>query len=154
MRKQAFTLIEMLVVVTIIVVLMGLLLPAVNAAREFAKRSRARTEVKQIELAWKSYLNDYREFPSSSISEMDSTAIDILRGVVQNTRGTRYMEFDSDVTEMLDPWAHRYQVALDDDYDNQVAPGGYTATLDRNIAVWSFGADGVVNTDDDIKSWR
>lgn len=155
MKKHAFTLIEMLVVVTIIVVLMGLLLPGVSAARQFAKRQRARAEIKQIELAWKSYFNDYRDLPSG-IAEMGGTAIDILNGNSpgDNPRGTRYMEFDTGATSMNDPWGRVYKVELDTDYNNQVSPSSYGVTLDRNIAVWSVGFDGTVNTDDDIKSWK
>jgi len=156
-EQAAFTLIEMLVVIAIIAVLVGLLLPAIGKARQFAKRTRARTELRQIEIAWKSYYNDYREFPSSGINEMSGTAIDIMNG--DNPRHTRYMEFDADATEFLDPWGGIYQVVLDRDYDNRVSPLDYSGvTLDRTVAAWSYGVDGEAGkrypAGDDILSWK
>ncbi|MBN1556509.1 MAG: type II secretion system protein [Lentisphaerae bacterium] len=159
-RRRGFTLIEMLVVVAIIALLVGILLPAIGAARQYAKRQRARSEVRQIELAWKSFLNDYRELPSG-ITEMDNRALEILNGENSgaNPRETRYMEFDAGATQFRDPWGEVYQVELDDDLDNQVDPRDYSVTLDRNVAVWSYGLNGAADTpgsrgDDDIRSWK
>ena len=50
-KPSAFTLVELLVVITIIGILMGLLIPAVNAARESARRAQCNTQVKNLALA-------------------------------------------------------------------------------------------------------
>jgi len=50
-RRAGFTLVELLVVIGIIVLLIGLLLPAISGAREAAKRTRATAEIRQLETA-------------------------------------------------------------------------------------------------------
>ncbi|MES2792963.1 MAG: DUF1559 domain-containing protein [Planctomycetota bacterium] len=62
-RRNAFTLIELLVVIAIIAVLIALLLPAVQQAREAARRSQCKNNLKQVGLAMHNYLDVYRTFP-------------------------------------------------------------------------------------------
>ncbi len=74
--RRGMTIIEVLVVVTIIGVLIALLIPAVQSARDASRRVQCANNLKQIGLALLSYENANKHFPSGYVSNFDKDGND------------------------------------------------------------------------------
>ncbi|HWB13391.1 MAG TPA: DUF1559 domain-containing protein [Pirellulales bacterium] len=69
-QRFAFTLIELLVVIAVLGVLVALLLPAVQMAREAARRASCNNNLKQLGVALQNYENSFRRFPPACLLEI------------------------------------------------------------------------------------
>lgn len=86
-RARGFTLIELLVVIAIIGVLVALLVPAVQAAREAARKTQCTNNLKQIGLALTQYEGTHKAFPPAKIFSGHCTAKNGGQGFTLNTTG-------------------------------------------------------------------
>ena len=163
--EKGFTLIELLVVIAIIMILGGLLFPAFTAARETARKTKAKADVRQLDMAFKAVLLDYRTWDDAKVpgglkadagETVKASVVDYLNGTdtANNTKRVPYMEFDqkslNTARDFIDPWKQAFKVAIG---DVSVAPGG--TTLYRQVAAWSLGKKGTSALYSDfIKSWE
>ena len=175
---RSFTLVELLVVISIIAILAGLVMPMFYSAKERAREAKAKIEVKALETAFKSYLDTYKVWPGSivegddyEVNDDDIKLFSMLSGRSDagslNPQNIPFYEFESyanypDQTTAYDPWSNPsdssslkcYMVMFDKDYDNVISVGG--KEVNRCVAVWSFGK-GRTNDfggGDDVASWK
>jgi type II secretory pathway pseudopilin PulG len=122
-KTRAFTLVELLAVIIIIMILIGLLAPALIAARNYTRRARAQTETKELAKAWEAYWLTYEQWPASfgvGASEkeipMDPAAVAILAGrdATHNTNNIQFMPFSNraHTRGFLDPWGRAYRMVF------------------------------------------
>src|SRR6187401_1854788 len=91
---RGFTLVELLVVIAIIGILIALLLPAIQAAREAARRNECLNNLRQLGLACQNYADGRKQFPNGKVikgaggsgnDNMTNWALECLPFIEENT---------------------------------------------------------------------
>ncbi len=143
MRRKAMTIIELLVVIVIIVLLAAALLPALSKARQIAKKSLAREDIHQLEIALQSYGDYYGTYP---LDEGATDCGDLIRALEENVEDGPYSSWASEAKDgngnLLDPWGNSYRYRT----TNVEGTG-------MGFNIWSEGPDKVSDNDDDITNW-
>lgn len=171
--RSGFTLLELLVVIAIIVVLAGLLFPAVQSVLERAKKVQAKNDLTQIVTAVNAYYTEYGKYPIATDDSPLTNTSDLfytLRAVpsgknTSNAENARQISFISPPEDagqsnpkgkigsdgqFHDPWGSAYQVAIDADYSGFVdnpygGSGGAGADpIRQGVIAWSLGKNGVL----------
>ena len=105
-RRRGFTIIELLVAAAVVAVLLALLVPAVQQAREASRRTRCRSNLRQLGLALHAYESSHGVFPPSKIGAIGSTIgpCDADEVEVEDNRGscTEYASWTVMCLPMID----------------------------------------------------
>jgi len=150
LRDKGFTLLELMVVIAIIVVLAGLLFPAVQSILDRAKKVQAKNDLTQIVTAVNAFYTEYGRYPLDSSVTTDkkygpegdssSAIFSELRNagsVTINTRQIVFMSPPEDPSQpspkgkigsdgqFHDPWGTAYNVEIDGDYTNAIETNPY-----------------------------
>jgi prepilin-type N-terminal cleavage/methylation domain-containing protein len=135
-RSRGFTLIELLVVIAIIAVLIALLLPAVQQAREAARRTQCKNNLKQMGIAIHNFHDIYKMFPPGHGVPVGATSADN-----QDRVGPSWMAYllqYMDLASMAQDLANELQIGKTQTY------GGYQAQSAQTIQ-GTLGTAGVSN---------
>lgn len=109
--RRAFTLIELLVVIAIIAILIALLLPAVQQAREAARRTQCKNNLKQLGLALHNYMDTHKVFPPGAVGNQSPSVTNWCSSAVASSNATT-MGLGAPWTVMILPFldeSPRYQ---------------------------------------------
>ena len=153
--SKRFTLIELLVVIAIILILAGLVFPALGTVRNNAKKSRANTECQSLKTALIMYESEFSCWPATASKDgVVSNYKDMCNYLVgENGKKMVFYEVGVGFNEsegFIDPWKKPYNVVLDFDYDGQISTtvpvvkavnsaNNRTGNLRVAVAVYSFG---------------
>jgi general secretion pathway protein G len=159
-RRKAvgFTLIELMVVISVILVLAGIIVGGAKYAQTKAARSRAQAEIATMETALEHYKSDNGVYPLSTAMRLNAQANSgslyaALAGGPGNPK--TYFTFKADQiraisateTNIIDPFGSAYNY-----YCTQ--PVNADQTNNTSFDLWSYGPDGQNDTADDIVNWR
>lgn len=146
MRKSAFTAIELLAVLAIILTIVGIGIPAYNSFRNRGRLAKARALIQQIEMALEMYKTDNEAYPDNRGNLNGGALIDYI-----NNYAT-FKEEDLNGSIIVDPWDRPYVVYVDNDGDPSSGPSDFR--YNRSACyIYSKGPD-ENNPNDDIDNYK
>lgn len=136
LRRLGFTLVELLVVIAIIGVLIALLLPAVQAAREAARRMQCTNKLKQIGIAVHNYHDTSNSFlPAGG-----------YRYIVSSTKAIRVSGFVAMLPFVEQPALFETIVDNNYNFDNNINPGTTVPGMRETLVPWLCPSDGGIKS--------
>jgi len=102
--RRAFTLVELLVVIAIIGILVALLLPAIQAAREAARRTQCSNNLKQLGVGFHNYHDTHRVFPPSCVKEKFQDAAGSAQATLWSGMLLPFLEQDAIWNQITGIW--------------------------------------------------
>lgn len=140
-RRRGFTLIELLVVIAIIAILVALLLPAVQQAREAARRTQCKNHLKQIAVALHNYHDAHRAFPPAVITIDPTASVVICSLTIGYGASDSWTEAQSGAgahgtSWMLQILPYIEQENLYNEWDFSLSPSGNRSVGETDLAVF------------------
>ena len=132
-RRRGFTLVELLVVIAIIGILIALLLPAVQAAREAARRSQCVNNLKQMGIAPQNYHDIQRVFPPAKIGDGFQSSGWSPNFVVLNTTGFVLLLPHIEQQAMYQRYNFNLPSSLSTNYGKPIASGASNTTWNQQV---------------------
>ena len=176
--KKGFTLVEMLVVITILGILMAMMIPAAGMILKRAKVAQAKSDAGVVASVMLKYFSEYNRVPGFYVDETkagnphltDKNWVEVMSptpgGIPNKDNVKRVIFFEGGGGSLgdeksefpgafIDSWGKLYEYQVDEDRDGNIDhPNGGNAIRARSIA-WSGGPDGKTDTwEDNVTSWE
>ncbi len=139
MKRSGMTLLEILIVLSILAVLIAIIAPRILGSQKKADIKATRLQISNLEEALKSYAVDNRTFPNT-----EEGLAALLEKPADEKRAKNWDEPYLDGEELpADPWGNEFSYEYPPTHGKRDLPD-----------IWSFGPDGEEDTDDDIVNWK